>query len=320
MRRTRQAEPHEAAHLAAAVGGQAPARRARQRRGEQAQRADQGRAHGGADRRWGRRAERGGECEVGGEHREVSSTQIVTGVQSRRAKLRAKGPVSPGAQAEALSRAGKDRFRGQRHGTRYARGNAYASGIRWALAWRDRAAGLWRVLVARRRRRRGHGRDDRRGEQYGRARRRPDQHARGSARGRPAAVPRRGMAMVGAFCIDRWEDVRRRARRPGQRAPALALRRRRRAHGAREDRPDVVPQGYISQVQATQACNSAGKRLCSADEFHLACEGPNRRQLVPLRRRDAHPRLLQRGQGQHGARLLRQQRRSGRTPTSTTRG
>jgi formylglycine-generating enzyme len=37
----------------------------------------------------------------------------------------------------------------------------------------------------------------------------------------------------------------------------------------------VVPQGYISQIQATAACNEAGKRLCSAAEFQLACEGPD---------------------------------------------
>jgi hypothetical protein len=34
-----------------------------------------------------------------------------------------------------------------------------------------------------------------------------------------------------------------------------------------------VPQGYISQVQATAACASAGKRLCSAAEFAQACSG-----------------------------------------------
>ena len=37
----------------------------------------------------------------------------------------------------------------------------------------------------------------------------------------------------------------------------------------------VVPQGYISQVQATQACANAGKRLCSPTEFALACRGPD---------------------------------------------
>lgn len=43
----------------------------------------------------------------------------------------------------------------------------------------------------------------------------------------------------------------------------------------------VVPQGYISQVQAASACQNAGKRLCSAAEFSLACRGPNRRASYP---------------------------------------
>jgi formylglycine-generating enzyme required for sulfatase activity len=37
----------------------------------------------------------------------------------------------------------------------------------------------------------------------------------------------------------------------------------------------VVPQGYISQVEAAAACEAAGKRLCAADEFALACRGPD---------------------------------------------
>jgi hypothetical protein len=35
----------------------------------------------------------------------------------------------------------------------------------------------------------------------------------------------------------------------------------------------AVPQGYISQLQAAQACAHAGKRLCSATEFAVACRG-----------------------------------------------
>ena len=35
----------------------------------------------------------------------------------------------------------------------------------------------------------------------------------------------------------------------------------------------MVPQGYISQIQASQACANADKRLCTSDEFHMACEG-----------------------------------------------
>jgi hypothetical protein len=35
----------------------------------------------------------------------------------------------------------------------------------------------------------------------------------------------------------------------------------------------VFPQGYISQVQATAACNASGKRLCTFEEWTAACRG-----------------------------------------------
>jgi formylglycine-generating enzyme required for sulfatase activity len=35
----------------------------------------------------------------------------------------------------------------------------------------------------------------------------------------------------------------------------------------------VFPQGYISQVQATAACNASGKRLCTFAEWTAACRG-----------------------------------------------
>ena len=35
----------------------------------------------------------------------------------------------------------------------------------------------------------------------------------------------------------------------------------------------VFPQGYISQVQATAACNASGKRLCTFVEWTAACRG-----------------------------------------------
>jgi hypothetical protein len=36
----------------------------------------------------------------------------------------------------------------------------------------------------------------------------------------------------------------------------------------------VYPQGYISEVQAIQACSLSGKRLCRAKEWRKACMGP----------------------------------------------
>ncbi|MBK7398034.1 MAG: SUMF1/EgtB/PvdO family nonheme iron enzyme [Myxococcales bacterium] len=37
----------------------------------------------------------------------------------------------------------------------------------------------------------------------------------------------------------------------------------------------IVPQGYISQVEAKAACEEAGKRLCTPDEWLNACQGKN---------------------------------------------
>ena len=38
--------------------------------------------------------------------------------------------------------------------------------------------------------------------------------------------------------------------------------------------PDVYPRGYISAVQAQDACARSGKRLCRATEWQTACMGP----------------------------------------------
>ncbi|MBX3207385.1 MAG: hypothetical protein KF764_20220 [Labilithrix sp.] len=38
--------------------------------------------------------------------------------------------------------------------------------------------------------------------------------------------------------------------------------------------PDVFPQGFISEVQAEDACAASGKRLCSHGEWKTACMGP----------------------------------------------
>ncbi len=85
------------------------------------------------------------------------------------------------------------------------------------------------------------------------------------------------MALVpladGGVCIDRYEAFVVELDPSGNETPhspyvvvdGLTLRAKN-AAGA-------VPQGYISQVQASQACQSAGKRLCSAAEFAQGCSG-----------------------------------------------
>jgi hypothetical protein len=39
--------------------------------------------------------------------------------------------------------------------------------------------------------------------------------------------------------------------------------------------PNAVPQGYITQLQASAACQGAGKRLCTDAEWLRACRGPS---------------------------------------------
>lgn len=78
-----------------------------------------------------------------------------------------------------------------------------------------------------------------------------------------------GMLRVDTFCIDRYE-----AHlvtypdgapvspyfNPGSEVTARSA-------------PGAVPQGYISQVQAAAACEHAGKRLCTDDEWLRSCQG-----------------------------------------------
>ena len=89
------------------------------------------------------------------------------------------------------------------------------------------------------------------------------------------------MALVKGYCMDRYEayvvelDARDRETPHSPYAPVDGLRVRAKvAEG-------VVPQGYVSQVQAQSACQNAGKRLCSAPEFSLACRGPSASSTYP---------------------------------------
>jgi len=83
-----------------------------------------------------------------------------------------------------------------------------------------------------------------------------------------------GMVAIGTYCIDTWEAYVVELDDAGAEQPHSpfdvvdGLTVRAKTAGG------VYPQGYISQTEATAACVSAGKRLCSADEFHQACEGP----------------------------------------------
>ncbi len=74
------------------------------------------------------------------------------------------------------------------------------------------------------------------------------------------------------YCIDRWE------------ASVVELRGKNEiAHSPFEpvtnlevkavSKPDVIPQGYISKLEAEGACKNAKKRLCTGEEWSFACRG-----------------------------------------------
>jgi hypothetical protein len=81
-----------------------------------------------------------------------------------------------------------------------------------------------------------------------------------------------GMVPIDAFCVDPFEAYVVAIDDAGNESPHSpydtidAAVRAKSAAG-------VVPQGYISQVQADEACRNAGKRLCTMTEFATFCRG-----------------------------------------------
>lgn len=80
-----------------------------------------------------------------------------------------------------------------------------------------------------------------------------------------------GMARTGSFCIDRFEIAlegkdgtrfRHNVHPPEGMDGLSAI-----------SIPEVSPQGHLSQPQAMKACQNAGKRLCTSDEWEAACKG-----------------------------------------------
>jgi formylglycine-generating enzyme required for sulfatase activity len=82
------------------------------------------------------------------------------------------------------------------------------------------------------------------------------------------------MALVQRFCIDRFEaqlwapgpDGALAPLPPNQRPPADV-------RFEARSLPDVMPQAYISRIEAAAACRNVGKRLCSMREWRRTCEG-----------------------------------------------
>lgn len=132
--------------------------------------------------------------------------------------------------------------------------------------------------------------------------------ARAEAQASPPRACPAEMARFGRYCVDRWEmsvvdkatgealspyyppspgllsEVWRgwlierdqlgdEAARAMPLPPLSTLQRSGRFEAKAVSRPGVIPQSYMSQVLARRACENAGKRLCTQDEWVGACKG-----------------------------------------------
>ena len=81
--------------------------------------------------------------------------------------------------------------------------------------------------------------------------------------------------MIDAFCIDRWEASLVEIGDAGERPfPFYLTPKGKRVRAV--SRAGVVPQGYISFLEAGAACAEARKRLCKEAEWVRACKGPGK--------------------------------------------
>jgi formylglycine-generating enzyme required for sulfatase activity len=105
------------------------------------------------------------------------------------------------------------------------------------------------------------------------------------------------MAQVKAFCVDRYEayvvevDPQGSEKPHSPYEPVTGLNVRAKAAAG------VVPQAYISQVEAQAACANAGKRLCTEAEFTLACRGPDESAKYPYGGAARRPGVCNEGKG-----------------------
>ena len=112
------------------------------------------------------------------------------------------------------------------------------------------------------------------------------------------------MARIESFCMDRYEDYvteldehgNEAAHSPFEPIAEGVLVRARSAKG-------VTPQAYISQSQASEACTNAGKRLCTGDEFVLACRGSDPADWYPYGGKERQPGACNEGKGSAVPRL-----------------
>ncbi len=103
---------------------------------------------------------------------------------------------------------------------------------------------------------------------------RPDAPVDAGVDAPPAPCPPE-MVSIQTFCVDRYEAYVVNVGPDGGESPHSPYDVIGDASVRAKSAGGVVPQGYISQIEATAACEAAGKRLCAADEFALACQGPD---------------------------------------------
>jgi len=81
------------------------------------------------------------------------------------------------------------------------------------------------------------------------------------------------MVLARLFCIDRYEAYVVELDEGGGEKPHSPFSPVTGLNVRAKNEVGVVPQAYISRVEAAGACANAGKRLCTGDEFILACSG-----------------------------------------------
>jgi formylglycine-generating enzyme required for sulfatase activity len=90
----------------------------------------------------------------------------------------------------------------------------------------------------------------------------------------PGLCPDEMASISGKFCIDRHEASVEELDRDGK---VTRLHPHNREIGGRRvravSRPGVLPQAYLDRNEAQAACEQAGKRLCTGDEWLAACRG-----------------------------------------------
>jgi formylglycine-generating enzyme required for sulfatase activity len=105
------------------------------------------------------------------------------------------------------------------------------------------------------------------------------------------------MARILDFCVDRWEAHVAELDDAGVEhphspyEPVAGLRVRAKSAAS------VVPQAYISQLEASSACAAAGKRLCDGVEFETACRGEDAGASYPYGGITRRPGVCNEGKG-----------------------